>query len=78
MNTFIQTVLKNIPVADNDIESVRNHVTQLYQAGFNVEDARTCIRASEEVNPELDEDKALSIMNKLWSKYGNRKELKCP
>lgn len=64
-----------VPVDDNIFErlsawvSIRYAIHQLYEFEFSIDDAVAYMKCTEEVNPHLSEEIALSRMSQIGNKY---------
>jgi len=61
--------LEHIIESSNSPSSTRQCAEQCLARGFTLEDTVAFLRATEEVNPELDEEVALRRMHAIEAKY---------
>lgn len=70
---FIQAVFERLPSLEPDDKAhITALVSRFFHKGWTLEDAIAYCRCTEEVNPTLDEDIALTRMNVLSLKYKNK------
>lgn len=67
--TYIEKVFarlaRNYDIEPNDVKSVKQGIAECFFFGFTETNAVRWSRCTEEVNPDLDEDIALSRMKKI-------------
>lgn len=56
-------------LSTSDLVPILDEIDRMKDRGFTVEDASAYVLCIEDVNPELDEDSALSRMNAISKKY---------
>lgn len=67
---YIEKVLSLLPPFDkNDKESVIRGITQAFNWGFTINDARKWNYYTEEVSPQFSEEFALARMRQISDKY---------
>ena len=74
--SFVSQVWAQLPPIENvSRESVNNSICELYDRGFTLRDAVRYALCWEEVDPSMNEEKALKRMKEIGQKYKSPREV---